>query len=330
MIIQDYWAALPREKYKALLAPGALAGGERLCSALPGLMCSSHIFEAALHEKEAGGDYSICVQKAHSTAFVEALSAPIMAAWRKKNTTWERIYQFARQWEANSDFAAIKEIWLEFDCAELAQDIPAPCFFFDAEGMADDFDSMWDGPLAVLYDCTANKLTKENLKKVVGAQPQGALPYQLGIMFSRQAQGLRFFSGDLLVDQVGPFLQGAEFAYDEDLRRIDDFLAEIKSFIDGLYIVDFDVDEAGLSRKIGINFGLAGGVSLAQMAGYMLEKNLILADKLAGIDDWCMGNDVPPLTNNISHFKVPYQSEALGIKVYLRNHMPPRRRVPRW
>lgn len=283
---------------------------------------SEYIMESYLNSEDADVDFSFRVlteEKAYlSNGFYEDSFAALAM-----DETWKRIIDFVDYWPQD-----INDIWLEIDYSEYAKQIPLPCFFFNGERILSNRDmdySLLFASLMPLLGRAQVDLLKNKLIKVIQQLPPDVGLFQIGTMLARHRDRVRIFTAELSREQVVNYLSA--IGWIGPLAQLNEIFNLIHGYSDGQYILDFDVNNSGISSKIGINFGLKNKQELPAFLDNLIAHRLCTDSKQRGVLNWpgsqgsFLGSDYgfTAIIKDISHFKVSYApEEGIKVKAYLR------------
>jgi hypothetical protein len=327
VFLRDYFDHFPKNRHNAVVSDSAVAGAAVLERLLPTVDVSSCIFECELYRPEVEGDYSLRITQGELSSWVSELRETAFRDWSAGAVPWERAREFLSRWATEPAFSKLGEFWLEFDYETLKMGYPKPCCFFGAETVQDPVElrHICAGPLSALLGRQTPDGLRDNLKRCIRALPLETGLFQIGVMLSRDEtpESTRLFTGEMGAGQVVPFLRAAGWQGAEPV--LEEFLKWSVSHSDGLYIVDFDVFAEKISSNVGVNFGVSPrDGALEAFLDAMRKHGFARGEKCAGVKKWLESDDIPQLTNNISHFKFPFDGYRVkGAKVYLRHEETP-------
>lgn len=220
----------------------------------------------------------------------------------------------------------VTEYWYELDgkgCGE--EDIPA-CYFIDASNVLTGKDN------SEFYNNVLVKLTgRERVERlrdmleICVAKLEGKCDrlFQLGSMNGRmELDRIRLFTEDMTREDIIIYLK--ELSWQGDTQKLDEFLAKWEDYSDKKkFILDFDILENGISKKIGINFGTTSKKSkvVKEFLEALENVSLCTRDKKEDVLKFInrFPSHTPFIQNDISHFKIPFmESKPLKAKAYLR------------
>ncbi len=232
--------------------------------------------------------------------------------------------------EQSGFYAKTSNVWLEMDYEPCLQGRLDPCVFFDISQVQPQQEHDWIYPaLTILLGMDRSAALWSRLEdcidRLAGRNRQ---LFQLGVMLGRQAESVRLFTSDMTGEQVLAYL--AELNWSGDLSGLNAHLEILEPFT-RKFILDFDVTPAGISEKIGINFGLRhnGDAAADAFLAFAETQRLCTAEKREGICNWLAAAPDPVVLifNDISHFKLVVNpvGRPVNLKVYLRQCSVPRR-----
>ena len=221
----------------------------------------------------------------------------------------------------------VGEYWYELDYEAIAGEDIQPCFFIDASALkpeSDERKSFYQNVLPQLVGKErAEKLCHMLERCVVLLNGRCKSAYQLGVMSGRgQDDRLRFFTMGMTANHLLDYLSDLSWTGNMDklrelLNRFEDYRAGQR------YILDFDLTESEISKKIGINFGPDSSrkKEVRRWISYLVQEGMCLPSKERDICRWIdrYPAHTPFMLNDISHFKFPFDGERLlTAKAYLR------------
>ena len=285
--IKEYLSYFDQMQYPALFSEECLERLNNIRSVYGELETDETILEIRLDQEERGCDYSIRI---------------------------------------DTDKEIVKEYWYELDYEAYKDTDIASCYFIDASGLRPGEDnSMFYGTILPKFagEGRAEKLLPMLKKCVQGLNGRCKNVYQLGAMTARgQMDSLRFFANDMKKTDILEYLQF--LSWTGNLNKLEALLSEYESFSDKhMFIVDFDIYEGGISKKIGINFGTSNKKykTIQKLLNHFEENGYCLGVKKADVLRWIerYPSHTPFMMNDISHFKMPFDGEnILTVKAYLR------------
>jgi pyrroloquinoline quinone biosynthesis protein E len=285
--IKEYLKYMKTGEYDRLLDPQCMRDLENVEQVYGDVVASESIMEVVLSEEELGGDYSFCVK-------------------------------------TEDDF--VTEYWVELDAGSYGSKQIRPCYFIDASAVAagKDNERFYETALVRLAgEERVGRLLPMLCRVVEKLHGRGDNLFQLGAMNGRgQDDRIRVFTNDMKKEQLLSFLE--ELSYPGDHSVVRHYLESWEPFSDkGLFILDFDILEDGISEKIGINFGTRkkDHKTIESWLDYLVQENLCLTSKKEDVLSWvdAFPQHTPWIQNDISHFKFAFQgNRLLKAKAYLR------------
>lgn len=231
------------------------------------------------------------------------------------------------------DSKYLKEYWLELDDRACAVSPVKPCYFVDASAVKPGQDNNWFYE-KILPELASGK-TKKNLNKLIymldecvqKLEGKCKCLFQLGVMSGRGEKNIRLFTDYMKKEDITEWLKN--LSWSGNTQILAELLSGLESYVeDQNFIVDFDVNENGISGKIGINFGTKDKKTdtVRSFLEYLQSRGLCLPEKKKGVMEWIQRypSHTPFIQNDISHFKIPFSGEeALDAKAYLRQGSVP-------
>ncbi|MFZ7101726.1 MAG: hypothetical protein ACOWWO_03580 [Peptococcaceae bacterium] len=305
-----------------IISPAAYRKIYKLTDLFSDFAASEYILESCLNTEAAEVDFSFRVLQAEKPELTRGFKSPNFSPL-SGDGTWLKVSELVRDWSQG-----IGDVWFEMDYGELAKEVPQPCVFFNAEqikkGMEVDYDLLLR-TLRHLVEHDQLELLKANLQAVIGCLPSQAGLFQVGVMLARHTDRIRIFTADLTRKQIEEYLAGLR--WEGSFSGLTGLFQLAEPYSDRRYILDFDVTGAGISEKIGINFGLADQDKLPAFLESLVQGGLCRPVKKRGVLNWSgskgsfLGADLgfTALIKDISHFKMVYApAEGVKVKAYLR------------
>ncbi|MDD3852440.1 MAG: hypothetical protein PHD40_02140 [Syntrophomonadaceae bacterium] len=295
---------------------------DRIAVCFKDFAASEYIMETSLTSEIAQVDFSLRVLTEEKECLLNGLQSSYFASMAGDDS-WIRVADFIKHWSND-----IEDIWLEMDYDEYDQQIPQPCFFFNASqiksGSVIDFDLLLLS-LKPLLENEQLKTIPPNIQFVMQQLPSEVGLFQVGMMLARTNDQVRIFTAELSREQTQDYL--SRIGWVGSFSRLNDLFELVDQYSDGQYILDFDVSSQGVSKKIGINFGLGKNQMLLSFLENLEEHQLCTDVKKRGVMAWSgsegcyLGPEYgfTAIIKDISHFKVSLlPEEELGVKAYLR------------
>jgi pyrroloquinoline quinone biosynthesis protein E len=285
--IKEYLKYMKTRDYDHLFDPQCLRDLENVEQVYGEVVASESIMEVVLSEEELGGDYSFCVK---------------------------------------TEDDLVTEYWVELDAGSYGSKQIRPCYFIDASAVVagKDNEKFYETALVRLVGEERVRSLLPMLRRLVEKlHGRGENLFQLGAMNGRgQDDRIRVFTNDMTKEQLLSFLE--ELSYPGSLSMVRHYLESWEPFSDkGLFILDFDILEDGISEKIGINFGTRkkDHKTIQAWLEFLVQNNLCLTSKKEDVLSWidAFPQHTPWIQNDISHFKFAFQgNQLLKAKAYLR------------
>jgi hypothetical protein len=287
--IKEYLKYMKPRGYDHLFDPQCLRELANVEQVYGDVVASESIMEVVLSEEELGGDYSFCVK---------------------------------------TEDELVTEYWVELDAGSYRSNQMRPCCFIDASSVVagKDNERFYETALVRLAGEERVRRLLPMLRRLVEKlHGRGESLFQLGAMNGRGLEDrLRVFTNDMTKEQLLSFLK--ELSYPGDLAVVQQYLDVWEPFSDkGMFIVDFDILEEGISEKIGINFGTRkkDHKTIEAWLTYLEQDHLCLPSKKEDVLSWAKAfpQHTPWIQNDISHFKFAFQDGRLQkAKAYLRQN----------
>ena len=294
---------------------------DRMASRFSDFAASEYIMETSLNTELAEVDFSFRILTQEKAALISGLNNDAFSTLAA-GQTWGKFVDFINFWPGK-----IADIWLEMDYAEYEKSIPQPCFFFNARQVKNGTDvdkQLLFSALKWLLDIEQLQSFWPHLQWVIQQLPPAVGLFQAGVMFARNRDRVRIFTGELTREQTREYLSNIGWT---SLSRLEELFELINPYSEGQYILDFDISADGISEKIGINFGLKTNDILPDFLNSLVDHHLCTDIKRRGVLAWpgSKGSYLGPdygysvLIKDISHFKLSYSpTEGIKVKAYLR------------
>lgn len=295
---------------------------DRIAVCFKDFAASEYIMETSLTSEIAQVDFSLRVLNEEKECLINGLQNSYFASMAG-NGSWIRVADFVKSWSNDID-----DIWLEMDYDEYDQQIPQPCFFFNSSqiknGTVIDIDLLL-AKIKPLLDSEQLEAIGPNIQFVIQQLPSEVGLFQVGMMLARTNDQVRIFTAELNREQTQNYL--TRIGWTGSFSRLNNLFELVDQYSDGQYILDFDVSSQGVSKKIGINFGLRKNQMLPSFLDNLEEHQLCIDIKKRGVLAWSgsegcfLGHDYgfTTIIKDISHFKVSLLPEGgFTVKAYLR------------
>ncbi len=320
--IKNYLAGIGPSLPLEIISEDTYRRLNKIADLFEGFAASEYIMETSLNTGAAEVDFSFRVLTEEKTCLSNGFKSNCFSTLADDGT-WMRIKDFVNFWPQSMD-----DIWFEIDYGECGQDIPQPCFFFNAgkikKGRDIDDELLFESLKHLLNPEQLQEL-RDNMIAVIQALPLEVGLFQVGVMLARSRESIRIFTEELSREQVVEYLSA--IGWSSSFSRLDELFQLVHPYSDAQYILDFDVSSQGISEKIGINFGLKNGETLPAFLDNLVQNHLCTDVKKQGVLSWSgsqgsyLGRDYGycALIKNISHFKIACSpDEGFKAKAYLR------------
>jgi hypothetical protein len=232
----------------ALITPDALRHLTTAVGDLPDALSAGYILECRLTD-DSQVDLGIVVDpEVNQGRFL--LASDDLPSHLRASGVWQKVIAFSRQWaDAQSPLhEQVATIWLEFDIDGTPH--PLPSFFFGPhpaawkQATSDGFQPLLD-PLISLAPST---IDADQLQRSLAAVPSTAEVFQLGLMLSRSANGVRLCVRGTPDAALFDYL--LRIGWQGDASMLRDLLTTLGSLVDNLGL-DADVSSV-IGDRIGI------------------------------------------------------------------------------
>jgi len=269
-----------------LISPQALGTIMGLAGTLP--PCASSGFEVRLGEEEPVADFLVNLNGADGTRAAFAGRHPEIAppASFLESPVWQRVRDFCRSWDEPGSLLhkQVRDMWLEFDLAQLGAGVPIPGVFFGPE---------WEsGQLLDTVDRSVSLLRGPGYTGLPPAIPRCAalLPgrpriEQVGMMFSRQSDDLRLCIRDVPPRELSGYLRKA--GWEGRGEELDAIVEQLLPFVDDITL-DIDAGD-GVRPKLGLECILDRDPSRARWGrwlDHLVSQKLCTPTKRDGLMAW--------------------------------------------
>jgi len=323
-----------------LIAPQALGTILGLAGMLP--PCASSGFEVRLGEPEPIADFLVNLNGADGTRPAFAGRHPDIAppASFLESPVWLRVRDFCRGWDEPSSplHKQVRDMWLEFDLAQLGAGVPIPGVFFGPEWESGELVETMDRSVSLLRGPGYTGLPPA-LSRCMRLLPGRPRIEQVGMMFSRQSDDLRLCIRGLPPRELSGYLRNA--GWEGPAGEMDEIVEELLPFVDELTL-DIDVGD-GVRPKVGLECNLDRDPSRARWGKWLehlVDRKLCTPTKRDGLMAWLgvsTQRDQPELwpenlvrvsqrmpgmvsgcARKVNHLKLVYQpGQPLQMKAYL-------------
>jgi len=183
----------------------------KVASFFPNRLTSFFGFECRLGELEPKGDFLFCIRQANQERQILAGNDEVKGIPNVllENEVWRRIVNFSKHWDmVESPLYSADNIWMELDMDDIDLDKPIPSFFF---GFNDN--KKWE-ELKQICEIAFNELLGKAIDKQIFKNlihcfkllPAHARVFQIGLMLSRNTEGIRLCIQNLRPVEIPTFL----------------------------------------------------------------------------------------------------------------------------
>ncbi|MDG6218969.1 MAG: hypothetical protein QCI00_05975, partial [Candidatus Thermoplasmatota archaeon] len=214
----DYLFSIEPHIPKELISPENFAEIKNIAQQLTGNLTSFFGFESRLTSKNAKSDYLIAVSssKGEREALLNIIKTGRLPNKFLNNQEWGNVGVFTEKWADPSSilFNNILGLWLEFDTSNMSYNSEIPNVFLqirktriDTKEDQQKFKFITKQALPLLTGHSLPKKIEENLIKAVKKIPEGTSLIHVGVMLSRQINGIRIVINRIKPEQIMPYLQ---------------------------------------------------------------------------------------------------------------------------
>lgn len=283
-----------------LVSPEALSTIRQIGSLLPGAITDLFGFECPLGVREPRADFLVCSRASQGGREVLTGQRPgrDLALSLEAHPVWRRIRAFAREWSAPSSplYAAIHNIWLEFDVDGAAPSVPVPSVFFGSEALqapaekAANTDVLpphcaWLSTLALplLLVQEVGLAPRRQIARCVNLLPPGARIFQVGLMLARISRVTRLCVRGISAPEIVEYLQALGWEGSAlELETLVNSLASVVERID----LDLDVTDRVLP-KVGLECYPAMSLpAIQRFLDFLAASGLATAEKAQALAQW--------------------------------------------
>ncbi len=285
--VGEYLDYLRQAEYPHLFSDEDMKKLENVEKTYGGMETEETILEVCLSAEETGCDYSIRIDK---------------------------------------DSDTVSEYWYELDSAACEMENIPECYFLDAGNVktGEDNSHFYDTQLIKLTGGEVLERLKPMLENCVNnLKGKCDRLFQLGYMAGRNdLNRIRLFTDDMTRESLIFYLE--EMDWQGNVDALNAFLISMENHSDKKkFILDFDIAENEISKKIGINFGTADKRTdtVKKLLELFCETGLCREQKKEDVLKFIsrFPAHTPFIQNDISHFKIPFMDdEPLMAKAYLR------------
>lgn len=184
---------------------------------LPAALTHLYGFERRLNQKEAAVDAAICVRTNIGRAILAGSHHSQLAPHLLVDFQWQRVRKLAQAWE-DTDSAwhpYIRELWLEFDQAQLLEPVPIPGMFVGLNAaqlnpqLTQHIVNLMSGSLDIRSPATLPYA--ERFLGSLSLLPPTARLFQVGAMLSRATTNIRVCVSGLNAVSVVKYLRAIQW-----------------------------------------------------------------------------------------------------------------------
>jgi ubiquinone/menaquinone biosynthesis C-methylase UbiE len=162
---------------------------------------------------------------------VKAFSAPT-------DIGWAPLQSLLNQWaDPDSPLQEVPELWLEYDCPEVTDNLPLPSIFLalpSALSAKSNTYQMATQILDTLLGCSLWSGWQQSLYRCFAACPDGVFVSHIGVMLSRSIQALRINVKRLQPDFLIPYLQ--QLGWSGDTAAVEMLMTQLAAQVDRITV----------------------------------------------------------------------------------------------
>jgi hypothetical protein len=227
---------------------------------LPSAVTTFFGFECRLGVPEAKADFLICADASEAGRRVLAANAYDIDLSKEllQHPVWMNIRRFCTNWESEASplYDKVRNVWLEFDVADEAPELPIPSCFFGPEYLyaapaveeRHPHNWVWQIALPLLSGRDFPASVERNLMLCFEALPQNAYIFQIGLMLARQWDGVRLCVRDIIPSEIVPYL--TRLGWEGALETLQKLVSDLSQFAER---IDLNIDVTDkILPKIGL------------------------------------------------------------------------------
>ncbi len=327
-----------------LISPEALTCIGRVASMLP--VEAMFGFECHLGQSSGWADFGVGLLTSDGSrdAFMRLDPSVFTAQGASQvDSSWCKILDFCRVWRDPGSplHDTVANVAFEFDLPGPPGDLPIPCFLFQFKPAAQQRVTIIEIALQLLLGCSVSPPVLHNVRRCLGALPEGASVYGVGLMLTRGIEGVRLAFSGASAERWIEYATLVGWPGDrDDLARA---LGELPRMADHVTL-NLDVGSR-ISPRIGFECSLGkerarGRQGFRCMFDHLVERGICLPDNRDACLTWIghtqeraggawpeslrrgssnlTGRGLRVFTRRINHMKVAYQKgRPLDAKAYL-------------
>lgn len=290
----EYLGPLAPHVPAALIAPAGFSRITEVAGLLPGGLAGETFgFECKLDEAPSRGDFLLCVTAASNGRESLAQLDPAVG-WQEAlaaHPVWRRVQDFATSWAdpASPLHRRVDNVWLEFDVAPEALEVPAPSLFFAPldKGAAESL-AVTTLALERLSGGPRSPELSRPLAACFEALPQGARVFQVGAMLARSTPAVRLCIDGLTPVRLAEYLH--RVGWEGSLEAWEHATGELSGLVDEVCLA-IDVGQS-VGPKLGLELYFARGVQPAQEPRWrtllerLVQRGLCTSAKCEAVLAW--------------------------------------------
>jgi hypothetical protein len=349
----DYLSSVEPYVSHALISTKNFSEIKNLGHCFTGGITSFFGFESRLSSTNTRSDYLFAVssKQGERETLLNLFQQRNLSSSFLNKPEWQQVGKFAAAW-ADPDsilYNKVLGLWLEFDTAGKPTDAPIPSIFIHSvplriDTSEDEEKCRWLTQTAIplLIGQSLSEKLENNIINSLQHLPKEAVLFNIGVMLSRKATGVRLVIIRMKPSQIIPYLESLGWA--DQNNELSTLVDELKQYSDRI-VLHIGITEDGLDPKIGFECSFSEDqynleTRWSDFFDYLIKKNACLSEKKAqilgfmGVDQEDQTNDfnlktyVPSikisgndfsraLVRYISHIKVSYKpNHQMEAKAY--------------
>jgi hypothetical protein len=320
---------------------------KELASCFQGPITSFFGFETRMNTGETKSDFLFAVssKKGEREILKDLFTSGKLPQSFLSEMEWKNLEKFVTTW-TNPDSTihdTVLGLWFEFDLIKDAPEVPIPCIFLHTiplqmNNPEEIQQCKWltQSALPLLIGHSVSPTIEFQIFEAIRQLPKGASVFQVGVMLSRSAAGVRLVFNKIEVKDILPYLK--RIGWSEKNEKLSHLIKELQN--QGVHIVlHVSIGEKGIEPKIGLEcsfypFRYHNETKWPEFFEYLIQKGWCLPEKknallgFSGIKQEdpqeivlpissMKRSSTPALVRYISHVKLVYTpNQPIEAKVY--------------